>query len=78
MSAKTQDAGVLVNWRCDRTVVVSPDSLPLAVLGLITARHARTAWKYGGIACALELKDAGVIMHALQLAAVALGLGMCP
>ena len=49
-----------------------------AVLGLLTARHARTARKYAGIAYALELKDAGVIMHALQLAAVALDVGMCP
>jgi SagB-type dehydrogenase family enzyme len=48
------------------------------IVAVITARHARTSWKYGGIALALELKDVGVIMAAVQLTAGALGLGMCP
>lgn len=48
-----------------------------AVIGLLTVRHARAAWKYSGITYALELKDVGVIMHAIQLTAGALGLGMC-
>ena len=47
------------------------------VLGLLTVRHARTAWKYSGIAYSLELKDVGVILHALNLTAGAVGLGMC-
>jgi SagB-type dehydrogenase family enzyme len=45
---------------------------------LLISRHARLAWKYEGIAHALALKDAGVILHAIQLSATALGLAMCP
>lgn len=48
------------------------------VVGLLTVRHARAGAKYDRIAFALELKDVGVILHALQLTAGALGLGMCP
>jgi SagB-type dehydrogenase family enzyme len=48
------------------------------VYGLLISRHARLAWKYEGIAHALALKDAGVILHAIQLSATALGLAMCP
>ena len=48
------------------------------VVGLLTVRHSRAGAKYDRIAFALELKDVGVILHALQLTAGALGLGMCP
>ena len=48
------------------------------VYGLLISRHARLAWKYEGIAHALALKDAGVVLHAIQLGATALGLAMCP
>jgi SagB-type dehydrogenase family enzyme len=48
------------------------------VYGRLVSRHARLAWKYQGIAHALALKDCGVILHALQLGATALGLAMCP
>lgn len=48
------------------------------VYGLLISRHARLAWKYERIAHALALKDAGVILHAIQLGATALGLAMCP
>jgi len=41
-----------------------------------TVRHARAAWKYAGFAHALELKDMGAIMMAMQLAASPLGLGV--
>lgn len=54
------------------------DGVSPPVMALVTTRHARTSWKYGGIALALELKDVGVIMAAVQLTAGALGLGMCP
>lgn len=46
--------------------------------GVLTARHRRYTWKYSGFAHALELKDAGVILHALQLSAIPLGLGVRP
>jgi len=56
--------------------------LPIAgdypVYGWLISRHARLAWKYEGIAHALALKDAGVILHAIQLGATALGLALCP
>lgn len=48
-----------------------------AMLGLLTVRHARTAWKYGPIAYALECKDIGVILDQLNLTCGALGLGFC-
>ena len=48
------------------------------VYGLLISRHARLAWKYEGIAHALALKDSGVILHAMQLSATALGLALCP
>jgi SagB-type dehydrogenase family enzyme len=48
------------------------------VYGMLLSRHPRLAWKYQGIAHALALKDSGVILHALQLGAAALGLAMCP
>jgi SagB-type dehydrogenase family enzyme len=50
----------------------------VAVHGLLISRHARLAWNYEGIAHALALKDCGVILHALQLGATALGLAMRP
>ena len=40
-----------------------------------TVRHARTSWKYPGFAQALELKDMGAIMLAMQLAGSPLGIG---
>ena len=48
------------------------------VFGYLLSRHARLAWKYERIAHALALKDSGVILHALQLSATALGLTLCP
>jgi hypothetical protein len=45
---------------------------------VMVARFGRVMWKYEGVGAALVLKDTGVLMHALQLAAVAEGLGACP
>jgi SagB-type dehydrogenase family enzyme len=42
---------------------------------ILTAHHERVSWKYGAVAHSLEQKDVGVIMHAIQLASVALGMG---
>ncbi|MDO5082861.1 MAG: SagB family peptide dehydrogenase [Arachnia propionica] len=44
---------------------------------ILVARFARVMWKYEGVGSALILKNAGVMLHALQLAAVAEGLGAC-
>jgi SagB-type dehydrogenase family enzyme len=49
-----------------------------AVQGILISQHARLAWKYERIAHALALKDCGVVLHALQMGATALGLAMCP
>ena len=61
---------------CDYPRLFIANNYP--VYGLLISRHARLAWKYEGIAHTLALKDAGVILHAIQLGATALGLGMCP
>lgn len=55
-----------------------PTELPAPVVGIITARHKRTAWKYEPFALALELKDLGVQLMALQLSAPTVGLGVVP
>lgn len=56
----------------------SHDADQAPVRGICVVRHARLAWKYERIALLLALKDAGVMLYALQLAASGLGLGMWP
>jgi len=51
---------------------------PAPINGVLVSRFGRLAWKYERIAYALALKDSGVILHALQSSAVALGLALCP
>lgn len=48
---------------------------PIVIIAV--ARFARVFWKYEGVGAALILKNVGVLLHALQLAAVAEGLGSC-
>ena len=43
----------------------------------IAARFGRVSWKYSSLAYALILKDAGVLMQTLYLAATDMGLGAC-
>ena len=43
----------------------------------ISARIARTSWKYDSIAYSVMLKEVGCLMQTLYLAAGALGLGAC-
>jgi SagB-type dehydrogenase family enzyme len=50
---------------------------PPQVLITIAARFGRVAWKYSALAYALVLKDAGVLMQTLYLAATEMGLGGC-
>ena len=50
--------------------------LPQVVI-TIAARFGRVAWKYSGLAYALILKDAGVLMQTLYLATTEMGLGGC-
>lgn len=58
--------------------LVSASGDGASVVGVLTVRHARTSAKYRHWAYALELKDVGVIMHALQLTAPVMGLGVIP
>ena len=48
---------------------------PVAVT--ITSRFARVRWKYNGLAYALQLKNAGVILERMYLTATTIGLGGC-
>jgi SagB-type dehydrogenase family enzyme len=48
-----------------------------AGLIILSARFARLTWKYGDASYALILKDAGVVLQTLHLAATALGRGSC-
>jgi SagB-type dehydrogenase family enzyme len=47
------------------------------ILITIAARFGRISWKYSSIAYALILKDAGVLLQTLYLAATDMGLGGC-
>jgi SagB-type dehydrogenase family enzyme len=47
------------------------------ILITIAARFDRIAWKYSGIAYSLILKNVGVLLQTLYLAATDLGLGGC-
>ncbi|MBI4861588.1 MAG: SagB family peptide dehydrogenase [Candidatus Riflebacteria bacterium] len=49
----------------------------LQVLLVYTARFQRVAWKYSSLAYALILKDVGVLMQNMYLAAAAMGLAPC-
>lgn len=44
---------------------------------VITSRFGQAGWKYSGLAYALQLKNAGVILEWLYLTATAVGLGGC-
>ncbi|OJH35107.1 SagB family peptide dehydrogenase [Cystobacter ferrugineus] len=52
-------------------------SRPPQVLLILSARFARTSFKYESIAYALVLKEAGVLLQSLSLAATAMGLAAC-
>lgn len=56
----------------------SVGSRPPQVLLVLTARFQRVAWKYESIAYSLILKEAGALLHSLQLTATAMGLAACP
>lgn len=54
------------------------DAEDAPVRGIAVLRHARLAWKYERVALSLALKDFGVMLHALQLVATGVGLGLWP
>ena len=47
------------------------------ILLVVTARFARTAWKYESIAYSLVLKEVGALYQSLWLAGAALGIAVC-
>jgi SagB-type dehydrogenase family enzyme len=49
----------------------------LHVLLVLTARVPRMAWKYASVAYSLVLKDVGVLLQTMYLAATAMGLAPC-
>jgi SagB-type dehydrogenase family enzyme len=55
---------------------IGADSQPQIVF-VIAARFGRVSWKYSAVAYSLILKDVGVVMQTLYLAATDLGLGCC-
>lgn len=55
---------------------IGADTPPQIVL-LIAARFGRVSWKYSAVAYSLILKDVGVLMQTLYLAATDLSLGCC-
>lgn len=67
------------DWRAllgDAARAMGQDTAP-PVLIMIASEFAKVRWKYSGLSYALQLKHAGVIQHALYVAATSLGLGGC-
>lgn len=62
----------------DSAAVALPGGSRPPITVILVAKFARVLWKYEGVGAALILKNAGVLLHALQLSAVAEGLGACP
>ena len=76
---RTAGFGAVAAQILERACVSSP---PLTaergwLLLAISARIARTSWKYDSIAYSVILKEVGCLMQTLYLAAGALGLGAC-
>lgn len=66
-------------WRrllSDAARAMGGDTAP-PVLIIVASEFAKVRWKYSGLSYTLQLKHAGVIQHALYLAAISLGLGGC-
>jgi len=62
----------------DQTCVALRQPAPAQIQMTFTARFQRVSWKYDPIAYALILKNTGVLMHQLALAASAMNLGFAP
>ncbi len=59
------------------TITFNADQAPQISI-ILASRHERLAWKYERLALSLALRDVGVLIHAIQLTATALGLGSVP
>jgi oxazoline/thiazoline dehydrogenase len=73
-AGRTADVERLLSSAANATGI-APDQMQ--VLLILAARVPRIAWKYSGIAYALILKDVGVVMQTMYLAATAMGLAPC-
>jgi SagB-type dehydrogenase family enzyme len=74
LCGRTADVGGLFRDAAESTGIAEAN---LQVLFILAARFARVAWKYESIAYALILKDVGVVLQTMYLAATAMGLGGC-
>jgi SagB-type dehydrogenase family enzyme len=61
----------------DAALAVGIQATEPQVLLVLAARLPRVAWKYTGLAYALALKHAGVVIQTMYLAATAMGLAPC-
>ncbi|MFJ1705657.1 SagB family peptide dehydrogenase [Kitasatospora sp. NPDC088346] len=72
-----EDRGILdAVLTCSRVAAGLPAPPPLVIT--LTARFARTAWKFSGQSYALVLRDTGAALQTLELTAAALGLAAVP
>ena len=60
----------------DAEFAIGASGIP-QILIVIAARFGRVSWKYSSVAYSLILKDVGVLMQTLYLAATDIGLGGC-
>jgi SagB-type dehydrogenase family enzyme len=73
INASPQDLGAQLS---DAEFAIGASSAP-QVLIVIAARFGRVSWKYSSVAYSLILKDVGVLMQTLYLAAAEMALGGC-
>jgi len=74
LPARPEDIGALARDAAG-AAMMAPERVQ--VLVLVSARFARLAWKYSGIAYSLILKDVGVLYQTMYLVATAMGLAPC-
>jgi SagB-type dehydrogenase family enzyme len=72
--ARLEDVGALARDAAG-AAMMAPEHVQ--VLVVVSARFARLAWKYSGIAYSLILKDVGVLYQTMYLVATAMGLAPC-
>jgi len=73
LEARAQDVDAMLTAAA---FAMGAESLPQIAI-TIAARFGRVSWKYSSLAYALILKDVGVVMQTLYLAAADMGLGGC-
>jgi oxazoline/thiazoline dehydrogenase len=74
LPARPDDVGALARDAAG-AAMMAPEHVQALVV--VSARFARLAWKYSGIAYSLILKDVGVLYQTMYLVATAMGLAPC-